>query len=88
MKASSRFRLIAGITLVFIGVLIAFLLIMYQYNMCAHQWINNLDGFGKKYVSVWDCFITRSLGAIILSLVIGAASIWYGVRLCIFKTSA
>ena len=64
--------MIAGIACIVIGLLLAFLLIFDGYCDCADRYINNRDGFGSKYDSVWDCFITRSTGLILVSLFLGA----------------
>ena len=77
-----KLRIVLGVFLMLVGILIAFLLIRYQYNDCANSWLNNLNGFGYKYTSVWNCFITRSKGAIIISLLIGSIPIYFGCSLC------
>ena len=78
---SQTLRLAVGIILVLAGCLISFLLIKSQYDDCAYRWINDLDAFGKKYASVWDCFVTRSKGAVVIALVAGGIPFSIGCRL-------
>ena len=68
----NKFLLIAGIVCIVIGLLLAFLLILDGYCDCAKRYQNNLDGFGSKYDSVWDCFTERSTGLIFVSLFLGS----------------
>lgn len=68
----SLIMVIAGLILILCGVLLAFFLIKYQYDFCVNKWTNNLNGFMYKYKTAWDCFIERSTGAIIISIVFGA----------------
>lgn len=82
-KMLRKIMLISGITLVLIGFGITFFLIKYQYDSCAEQWNNNLNGFGLKYESVWDCFMTRSLSTILVSFLLGAIPVTIGYRLII-----
>ena len=77
-----RIRIICGVSLIVIGILTAFLLIKTQYDFCAYQWLNDLNGFGMKYESVWDCFITRSKGAIVISLFLGSIPVVFGAHIC------
>lgn len=84
-KNLQRIRIIWGVSLMLVGILVAYLLIKYQYDDCAHRWLNNLDGFGKKYRSVWDCFISRSKGAILISLLLGSIPVSFGWRICIHR---
>ena len=81
-KAQKQIRIIRGIILIMVGILIIFLLLRFQFDDCANRWLNNLDGFGKKYSSVWDCFWTRSKAAIVISLILGAFPIGFGLRIC------
>ena len=62
--------------------LTAFLLIKTQYDFCAYQWLNDLNGFGQKYASVWDCFKTRSKGVILIALFIGSIPVVFGAHIC------
>ena len=78
-KAYRCIMLIIGVLLMLAGILISFLLIKSLYDDCAHRFLNNLDGFGFKYDSVWDCFITRSEGGILLSLIPGILLITIGI---------
>lgn len=66
-----KLRPVIGIVLMLAGIAVSFLQIKYQYDDCAYRWHNNLDGFGLKYASAWDCFITRSTGMIVASLIVG-----------------
>lgn len=82
-KTLRRIMLISGISLVLLGLCITFFMIKLQYDNCANRWINNLDGFGLKYDSIWDCFITRSMGAILLAVLFGVIPVVIGYRLII-----
>lgn len=81
---TKRNRIIVGILLILVGILVAFLLIKLRYDDCANRWINDLDGFQKKYDSVWDCFKTRSMGAVFVYLLLGFFSVADGLHL-LFK---
>ena len=78
-KTYRRIVLAIGILLILAGLLTSFLLIKSLYDDCAHRFLNNLDGFGFKYDSVWDCFITRSESGILLSLIPGILLITIGI---------
>ena len=78
-----RVLLIAGIACIVIGLLLAFLLILDGYCDCANRYLNDLDGFGHKYDSVWDCFTERSTGLILVSLFIGTLPFSLGCYLLI-----
>lgn len=73
--------LIAGIALIVIGVILAVVLIAYQYDQCAYQWLNDINGFGRKYDSAWDCFTERSTGLIVIAIAIGAVCEALGIFL-------
>ena len=81
-KKQKGVRLTVGISLILVGILGTFLLIKSQYDHCAYQWLNDLNGFGMKYESVWDCFITRSKGAIVISLFLGSIPVVFGAHIC------
>ena len=81
--ALRRIVLISGILLILLGICITFFMIKYQYDDCAYRWINDYDGFGRKYDSIWDCFITRSKGAVIISVLFGAIPVAIGYKLII-----
>ena len=67
-----RKQIIDFLTIVlFFGVLLSLILIKSTYDDCAYRWTNNIDGFGKKYESVQDCFVTRSTGSILFSIFLG-----------------
>ena len=78
-KTYRRIMLIIGVLLMLAGILTSFLLIKSLYDDCAHRFLNDLDGFARKYDSVWDCFITRSEGGILLSLIPGILLITIGI---------
>ena len=80
-KTVRRSRILIGIVLMLVGVLIAFLIIKVQYDDCAYRWINDLDAFGRKYASVWDCFITRSKGCMMIAVVIGSIPFMAGCHM-------
>ena len=82
---SKKLWLIIGIVLILVGVLLSFLLIKHQYDDCAYRWDHNLDGFGFKYASAWDCFVTRSTGAIMLFLAAGFVPLVIGC--CLIRRS-
>lgn len=77
-----RTRLIIALCVILIGFLLAFVLLKLQYDHCAYKWLNDLDGFAKKYDSVWDCFITRSTGDILVSGIISFAALGLGWSIC------
>lgn len=79
-KTYRRIMLIIGVLLMLAGILTSFLMIKSLYDDCAHRFLNNRDGFGFKYDSVWDCFITRSEGGILLSLIPGILLITIGIN--------
>ena len=79
--ALRRIMLISGIVLVLLGICITFFLIKYQHDDCAYLWTNDINAFGKKYDSVWDCFISRSKGAVIISILLGAVPVAIGCML-------
>lgn len=81
MERRKLILLIVGILLIVFGILLAVFLIKVQYDDCVHRWSNNLNGFGYKYTSVWNCFIERSTGAIIFSVLIGMLSVVSGFEL-------
>ena len=82
-KKKRRIQIIIGISLVFIGILIAFLLIKSEYDRCAYMWRNNENAFGLKYASEWDCFCSRSKAAVIIYSIIGLVPAGVGCFLCI-----
>ena len=81
-KMKCRTRIICGVALIIVGIIVAFFLMKFQYDDCAFRWLNNHDGFAKKYTSVWDCFWDRSKGTILISLVLGLIPVGIGSYLC------
>ena len=79
-----RIQIVVGIFLILVGILVAFLLIKFRYDECANRWVNDLDGFQKKYDSVLDCFKTRSMGAVFVYILLGFFPITAGLHL-LFK---
>ena len=78
-----KILLIAGIACIVIGLLLTVLLILSGYCDCANRYLNDLDGFGYKYDSVWDCFTECSTGLILVSLFLGSLPFSLGCYLLI-----
>ena len=74
--------MVAGIVLICAGILMAFVGLKLQFDDCAYRWSNDLDGFGRKYASIWDCFWLRSKVAILVSLIFGLIPIGLGSFIC------
>lgn len=83
-----RIRLITGIILILAGILISFLLAKFQYDDCAYCYLNGLNAFDKKYASVWECFISRSKGWILISVIVGSIPLTMGCRLLMSNKQA
>ena len=81
-KKIRKRRIIFGIALMLAGVLLAYILIKTAYDNCAYEWINNINGFGRKYASIGDCFISRSKAWILLSVSLGFIPFCYGCTIC------
>ena len=81
-KNDRKVQIIFGICLILIGILIAFLLIKSHYEECAYRWLSGEDGFNYKYESVWDCFLSRGKGTILVSVALGLIPVGYGIKLC------
>lgn len=75
-----RAKKIIGVILILIGMLLIMLPILCQYYDCVQRWENDLDAFGRKYTSIWDCFWSRSKGAILVSLLLGSVPINAGIH--------
>ena len=85
--SQKRVRILCAILLICLGLLIIIVPVIYQYRNCADRWLQDLDAFGKKYDAVWDCFWSRSKGAILISLVSGFIPITAGIELGFRKNS-
>ena len=68
-----------GLILILVGVLLIIFLIKRQYDICESQWINNFDGFRRKYSSVQNCFWERSSGIILLYIILGIIPMGIGI---------
>lgn len=78
-KARDFLQFGIGLLCILVGIALAVLLIKGQYDACKHQWVNNLDGFGRKYSSVQNCFWERSGGLVLLYLIFGSIPVGFGV---------
>ena len=63
-----RIMFYTGLILMVLAILYMIGITILSYKKCEADWINNINGFGKKYASPWDCFITRSTGGFLVTL--------------------
>lgn len=78
-KERNYFQFGIGLLCILAGIALAFFLIKGQYDACKHQWVNNLDGFGRKYSSVQNCFWERSGELVLLYLILGSIPVGIGI---------
>ena len=71
-----------GVSLICMGILVAFLLIKSEFDHCAYMWRNNENAFGMKYASEWACFWSRSKAAVIIFSMLGLVPVGLGCYLC------